>query len=233
MLQRPAGNCAVHPALTVAGHICGIAARLQRGLRPCTPHSPLVPPAPPAPSCNGWTRCRASSVSAGSPASPDCWSRSAGLADVLAVGDRCRLIDRAGAAVHAEVVGFRNGRSLLMPYGPLAGIGPGCRAEIGCDDDAVWPGEHWLGRVIGPLGEPIDGAGPLRCGSGCGIRCARRHRRRTRGSGWPASSTSACVRSTPSSPAAAASGSASSPVPASASPACCRCWRVTPRPTSP
>ncbi|HYN38949.1 MAG TPA: FliI/YscN family ATPase, partial [Rhodospirillales bacterium] len=88
-----------------------------------------------------------------------------GLADVLAVGDRCRLIGRAGAAVQAEVIGFRDGRSLLMPYGPLAGIGPGCRAEIGCDDDAVWPGEDWLGRVIGGLGEPIDGAGPLRAGS--------------------------------------------------------------------
>ena len=88
----------------------------------------------------------------------------AGLADVLSVGDRCRLIDRSGAAVHAEVIGFRNDRSLLMPYGPLAGIGPGCRAEAACEDDAVWPSEHWLGRVVGPLGEPIDGAGPLRSG---------------------------------------------------------------------
>ena len=88
----------------------------------------------------------------------------AGLADVLSVGDRCRLIDRSGAVVHAEVIGFRNDRSLLMPYGPLAGIGPGCRAEAACEDDAVWPSEHWLGRVVGPLGEPIDGAGPLRSG---------------------------------------------------------------------
>jgi len=88
----------------------------------------------------------------------------AGLADVLSVGDRCRLIDRSGAVVHAEVIGFRDDRSLLMPYGPLAGIGPGCRAEAACEDDAVWPSEHWLGRVVGPLGEPIDGAGPLRSG---------------------------------------------------------------------
>lgn len=87
-----------------------------------------------------------------------------GLAEISAVGDRCRLIGRGGAVVHAEVVGFRDGRALLMPYGALAGIGPGCRVEAGCDDDAVWPDWHWLGRVIGPLGEPVDGGGPLREG---------------------------------------------------------------------
>ncbi|MFO1119809.1 MAG: flagellar protein export ATPase FliI [Rhodospirillales bacterium] len=87
-----------------------------------------------------------------------------GLAEATAVGDRCRLIGRDGARVQAEVVGFRDRRSLLMPYGSLAGIGPGCRAEGGCDDDAVWPDRHWLGRVIGPLGEPVDGKGPLRSG---------------------------------------------------------------------
>ena len=87
-----------------------------------------------------------------------------GLASLLAVGDRCRMVGRDGSVVHAEVAGFRDGRSLLMPYGALAGIGPGCRAEAGGGDDAVWPDRGWLGRVIGPLGEPVDGAGPLRVG---------------------------------------------------------------------
>lgn len=87
-----------------------------------------------------------------------------GPASLLAIGDRCRLVGRDGTGIHAEVAGFRDGRSLLMPYGTLAGIAPGCRAEVGGDDDAVWPDRQWLGRVIGPLGEPIDGAGPLRAG---------------------------------------------------------------------
>jgi len=87
-----------------------------------------------------------------------------GLADALAVGDRCRLVDRDGKRTDAEVIGFRAGRSLLMPYGPVDGIGPGCRAEIGGDDDAVWPDQGWLGRVVGALGEPVDGCGPLPLG---------------------------------------------------------------------
>jgi flagellum-specific ATP synthase len=88
-----------------------------------------------------------------------------GLADALAVGDRCRLVDRGGATTVAEVIGFRSGHSLLMPYGPVSGIGPGCRAEIGDDDDAVYPSQDWLGRVLGALGEPADGGGALTMGS--------------------------------------------------------------------
>ena len=84
-----------------------------------------------------------------------------GLADTLAIGDRCRLVDRDGEPTLAEVVGFRAGRSLLMPYGTVARIGPGCRAEVGSDDDAVYPSEGWLGRVVGALGDPLDGLGPL------------------------------------------------------------------------
>ncbi len=87
-----------------------------------------------------------------------------GLADTLAVGDRCRLIDRDGERSLAEVIGFRAGRSLLMPYGATARIGPGCRAEVGGDDDAVYPCRDWLGRVVGALGEPLDGDGPLPVG---------------------------------------------------------------------
>jgi flagellum-specific ATP synthase len=87
-----------------------------------------------------------------------------GLAAVLAVGDRCRLVDRDGERTWAEVIGFRAGRSLLMPYGTVARIGPGCRVEVGGDDDAVYPAESWLGRVVDALGEPVDNLGPLAVG---------------------------------------------------------------------
>jgi flagellum-specific ATP synthase len=88
-----------------------------------------------------------------------------GLSDVLAVGDRCRLIDRDGEPTLAEVVGFRAGRTLLMPNATVARIGPSCRAEASGDDDAVYPSEGWLGRVVGALGEPVDGLGPLTMGA--------------------------------------------------------------------
>ena len=87
------------------------------------------------------------------------------LGELLTVGDRCRLVGRDGDLRLAEVVGFRAGRTLLMPYGPLAGIGPGCRVEIGGDDDAIYPNERWLGRVIDGLGAPVDGRGPLPAGA--------------------------------------------------------------------
>ena len=118
-----------------------------------------------------------------------------GLTDLLAVGDRCRLIDRDGERTLAEVTGFHAGHSLLDAIWRPARIGPGCRAELGGDDDAVYPCEDWLGRVVGALGEPVDGLGPLSIGPRrYPLRNARR--RPTLASVFRESSTSACARST-------------------------------------
>jgi flagellum-specific ATP synthase len=88
-----------------------------------------------------------------------------GLAEALGIGDRCRLIGRDGERTMAEVVGFRAGRSLLMPYGPVAGIGLGSRVEASGDDDAIYPSDAWLGRVVDGLGMAADGEGGLCEGS--------------------------------------------------------------------
>ena len=92
----------------------------------------------------------------------------AGLDRELAVGQRCNILARGHAAsgqgVPCEVVGFRQGRALLLPFGPVEGIGLGCKAELVKSDPVVWPSEAWLGRVINALGEPIDGKGPLPSG---------------------------------------------------------------------
>ncbi|MFM2041641.1 MAG: H+-transporting two-sector ATPase FliI [Pseudomonadota bacterium] len=79
----------------------------------------------------------------------------------LSVGGRCRVISRGGRVVPCEVVGFRHGRALLMPFGTLDDIGHGCRAEVAEGQPTVNPTQGWLGRVINALGEPIDGKGPL------------------------------------------------------------------------
>ncbi len=80
-----------------------------------------------------------------------------------AVGERC-LIERGRRTepVPAEVVGFRDGRTLLMPLGAMDGIAPGNRvlATGGVFDVVV--GEELLGRVVDGLGDPIDGGLPLR-----------------------------------------------------------------------
>ena len=73
------------------------------------------------------------------------------------IGGRCTIIARAGRPV--LVVGFRNGRALLMPLGSLDGVGLGCKAEVSDGQPEVFPIAG--GRVVNALGEPIDGKGPL------------------------------------------------------------------------
>ncbi len=87
-----------------------------------------------------------------------------GLQGNLSVGDHCRLVGRDGRRVACETVGFRGGKALLMPFGTLEGFGLGSRAEVGNGDPAIYPDQHWLGRVIDAFGEPIDGRGPLPAG---------------------------------------------------------------------
>ena len=84
-----------------------------------------------------------------------------GVQGSLAVGDHCRIVGRDDAHVLCEVVGFRDGRALMMPFGSLDGVGLGCRAEVSTADPAIYPGDDWLGRVVNAFGEPADGKGPL------------------------------------------------------------------------
>jgi flagellum-specific ATP synthase len=76
-----------------------------------------------------------------------------------AVGDRCRIARRGMPPLGAEVVGFRDGCVLLMPLGDLAGVAPGERIWSTGQAGRVPVGPELLGRVLGPLGEPLDGRG--------------------------------------------------------------------------
>ncbi len=87
-----------------------------------------------------------------------------GVENRLSVGGRCVLIARDGRRVPCEVVGFRENRALLMPFGALDGIGVGCQAEISDSETYFFPHPGWLGRVVNALGEPVDGKGPLPAG---------------------------------------------------------------------
>lgn len=87
----------------------------------------------------------------------------AGVERQLSIGERCLVHGRAGP-VACEVVGFRGGRALLMPFGTVDGIGLGCKAEVGYAESVVWPTDAWLGRVVNALGQPMDGKGPLPSG---------------------------------------------------------------------
>ena len=78
------------------------------------------------------------------------------------IGEVCMVGDgRDRAPVATEVVGFRGGRTLLMPLGELHGIGPGTTVHPTGGPFRVAVGEPLLGRVIDGLGKPLDGFGAL------------------------------------------------------------------------
>lgn len=80
----------------------------------------------------------------------------------LPVGGVCHIYPvRGGNPVLAEVVGFREQQTLLMPLGELRGVGPGSKVVI-LTKEARYPvGDGLLGRVIDGLGRPIDGKGVI------------------------------------------------------------------------
>ena len=88
-----------------------------------------------------------------------------GLRGHLGIGSRMALMPWEGEAIEAEVVGFRDGRALTMPYGALEGIGLGCRVLVADPDPVIYPDRSWLGRVINARGQPIDGGPPLGLGT--------------------------------------------------------------------
>ncbi len=78
------------------------------------------------------------------------------------IGEICeiRSPERSDVTL-AEVIGFSEGRVLLMPFGDLRGIALDAEvAATGMDPDAP-AGPGLLGRVIDGFGRPLDGAGPL------------------------------------------------------------------------
>ncbi len=77
------------------------------------------------------------------------------------MGEVCEIRTSGGGSLMAEVIGFRDDHTMLMPLGPMDGIQP---------DSSVYPyssalkapvGMNLLGRVLNGLGQPIDGKGPL------------------------------------------------------------------------
>ncbi len=85
----------------------------------------------------------------------------AGFGKTLSIGSLVHLCPKENIQIPCEVIGFRNDRALLMPFGTLEGVGLGCRAVIQQHQPVIMPDDSWLGRVINGLGQPIDGKGPL------------------------------------------------------------------------
>jgi flagellum-specific ATP synthase len=79
----------------------------------------------------------------------------------LPVGTVCQ-VGEGTASVEAEVIGFRNGRTLMMNLGGAAALLPRAPVKpIGAPGEAE-VGAAMLGRVVDGAGKPIDGLGPIR-----------------------------------------------------------------------
>ncbi|CAH2029989.1 FliI/YscN family ATPase [Trichlorobacter ammonificans] len=77
------------------------------------------------------------------------------------VGAICEIRPQGGEAIPAEVVGFRDGKTLLMPLGELRGVGLDSLIAVRREKATLGVGPMLLGRVIDGLGNPIDEKGPL------------------------------------------------------------------------
>ena len=82
------------------------------------------------------------------------------------VGDFCEIHSSAGNAgakrvVRAQVVGFREGRVLLMPLEETGGLQAGDTVVARPGEARVEVGPALLGRVLDGFGKPMDGKGPI------------------------------------------------------------------------
>jgi flagellum-specific ATP synthase len=80
------------------------------------------------------------------------------------VGSVCQLLSDDGQNVRevpAEVVGFRDGACLFMPYDDLRGIAPGTLIRNTSTPPHFPVGRGYLGRVIDAFGNPLDSGEPI------------------------------------------------------------------------
>ena len=76
------------------------------------------------------------------------------------IGTQCRIPHGRGSLA-AEVIGFRNGHSLMMLLGDTVMLRPGARVRAEGKPGMVPVGEAFLGRAVDGEGKPIDGGGPI------------------------------------------------------------------------
>ncbi len=78
------------------------------------------------------------------------------------LGDLCRILpdeELGYAPILAEVVGFKDKKTLLMPYDNVEGVGLGCIVENTGNPLTVTVSDALLGKTLNGLGKPVDGSG--------------------------------------------------------------------------
>ena len=78
-----------------------------------------------------------------------------GPPEALILGARAEI--EAERPLRGEIVGFRDGRALLIPFDPAESIRPGARVRFAADRPMVAPCAAWLGQVLDAFGNPLEG----------------------------------------------------------------------------
>ncbi|KTR84025.1 flagellum-specific ATP synthase [Novosphingobium fluoreni] len=79
----------------------------------------------------------------------------------IPVGAMCRVAHKPGTTLAAEVIGFRNGRTLMMLLGDSVMLRPGARVHPEGKPGMLPVGAAFLGRAVDGEGLPIDGGPPI------------------------------------------------------------------------
>ncbi|MDA8345038.1 MAG: FliI/YscN family ATPase [Thermaerobacter sp.] len=79
----------------------------------------------------------------------------------VGIGELCYIEQEGRIPLPAEVVGFREGRVILMPLGKAQAITPGAAVRPARRPLSVPVGKGLVSRVVNALGEPIDSRGAV------------------------------------------------------------------------
>ena len=72
------------------------------------------------------------------------------------LGDWVGVRRRDGAVLRAEILRLHDDQAIALPDGPTEGVALGDSAEL-LGPRSLCPDDSWLGRVIDPYGQPLDG----------------------------------------------------------------------------
>lgn len=76
------------------------------------------------------------------------------------IGESCKIYTDNNI-IDAEVVGFKDGKALLMGIGDLAGVRPGSRVLAIGKMASIKVSDKLIGRVVNDRGNPLDGRGSI------------------------------------------------------------------------
>lgn len=91
-----------------------------------------------------------------------------GLSDVARLGDRAELARDGGPSLSAEVIEVARDTVTLLPDLPPQGLHIGAEVRL-TGPVSIAPDDSWLGRVVDPLGLPLDDLPLMPGAEPCGI----------------------------------------------------------------